>query len=64
MNYVHLIGAEDVSRAGIQVASAAADLLRASGYILEAAQQISRAVEEATILIERLEKAINAAKEG
>jgi methyl-accepting chemotaxis protein len=55
MEYVTLMGAEEVGRAASRIASAAQDLQRAADTIAEAASRIQRAVEEAGHLLDRLE---------
>jgi len=56
--YIHLVGAEDVRKAGSQMASAADDMLRAANIISESNQQLTR---ELTELTTRFEVAIECA---
>lgn len=50
--YIHLVGAEDVRKAGSQMASAADDILRAANIISESNDQFIRRLDE---LVTRME---------
>ncbi len=50
--FIHLVGAEEVARAGSRMASAAEDMLRAANMISEANDRFLRQFEE---LINRME---------
>jgi hypothetical protein len=51
---IHLIGAEDVARAGSTIASAAEDMRRTQGWLDESLQRSNNRFEE---LVERIEAA-------
>lgn len=55
MEYVTLLGAEDVSRAAMQMASAAADMQRAASVMADAAMRIERATQDAALLMDRMD---------
>ncbi len=52
--FIHLVGAEDVRKAGSQMASAADDMLRAANIINESHDQFIRRFDE---LVTRMEMA-------
>jgi len=56
--YIHLVGAEDVRKAGSQMRSAADDMLRAANIISESNQRLTT---ELTELTTRFEVAIECA---
>lgn len=52
--YIHLVGAEDVRKAGSQMASAAEDILRAANIISESNDRFLQRFDE---LVTRMEQA-------
>lgn len=60
MSHVHLSGADDVARAGSQIASAACDMQRAADTIAECINLLLVAMEQHQIVIERLAESLKA----
>lgn len=54
--YIHLVGAEDVRKAGSQMRSAADDMLRAANIISESNDQFIRRFEDLVTRMEMMEK--------
>ena len=56
MERIHLMGSEEVQRAGCQIASAASDMMRAANII---SGEIDRLIQSLDYAITRLEAAAN-----